>query len=113
MEKALNFIEDDILERLTAGYHGWNLRFGGLVQGSGFALGPEYTLDSNFSPATCELGAQISTKLYQKYFMGWAMPKLAQDIFPSTSMRRTGTTHRSTISAQAPGRRRATDRLPA
>ena len=45
VEKALSFLDDHkVLERLTDGYHGWNLRFGGLVQGSGFALGPEFTL---------------------------------------------------------------------
>jgi hypothetical protein len=68
VEKSLTYVEDgDLLERLTAGYHGWNLRLGGLVQGSGFALGPEYRLHSDFLGDTNFLaGAQVSTKLYQK-----------------------------------------------
>ena len=82
VEKALSFLDDHkVLERLTDGYHGWNLRFGGLVQGSGFALGPEFTLGSNSSPGNLRVGAQISTKLYQKYFVRWTMPRLAQNHF--------------------------------
>jgi outer membrane protein assembly factor BamA len=78
-EKALTWVEDgDLLERLTAGFHGWNLRLGGLVQNSGFALGPEYRLHNDFLGGnTFFLGAQLSTKLYQKYYTGWAMPNLA------------------------------------
>jgi outer membrane protein assembly factor BamA len=80
VEKALDYIEDgDILERLTSGYHGWNLRLGGLVQGSGFALGPEYRLHTDLlSGSNFLVGGQISTKLYQKYYTGWAMPNLAR-----------------------------------
>ena len=80
VEKALTFVENgDLLQRLTAGYHGWNLRLGGLVQGSGLALGPEYRLHSEFLGGTNVLaGAQLSTKLYQKYYAGWGMPRLAQ-----------------------------------
>jgi len=80
VEKALDYIEDgDILERLTAGYHGWNLRLGGLVQGSGFALGPEYRLHTDFLAGSNFLvGGQVSTKLYQKYYTGWGMPNLAR-----------------------------------
>jgi outer membrane protein assembly factor BamA len=81
VEKALFFVEDDrVLERLTAGYHGWNLLFGGLVQGSGFALGPEYRFRNDFQGGhSLKVGAQFSTKLYQKYYVGWALPKLAHD----------------------------------
>jgi len=80
VEKALDYIEDgDILERLTSGYHGWNLRLGGLVQGSGFALGPEYRLHTDLLGGSNFLvGGQISTKLYQKYYTGWGMPNLAR-----------------------------------
>jgi outer membrane protein assembly factor BamA len=80
VEKALDYIEDgEILERLTSGYHGWNLRLGGLVQGSGFALGPEYRLHTDLLGGSNFLvGGQVSTKLYQKYYTGWAMPNLAR-----------------------------------
>jgi hypothetical protein len=79
VEKALTFVEDgDILERFTAGYHRVNVRLGGLVQGSGFALGPEYRLDTDFLGGnTFLVGTQVSTKLYQKYYTRWAMPQLA------------------------------------
>jgi len=80
LEKDLFFIEDNkILERVTAGYHGWNLQFGGLVQGSGFALGPEYHLHTESPGSELRVGAQLSTKLYQKYYVGWTLPKLAHD----------------------------------
>lgn len=79
VEKSLTYVEDgDVLERVTAGYHGLNLRLGGLVQGSGFALGPEYRLSTDFLGGNYFLlGTQISTKLYQKYYTRWAMPQLA------------------------------------
>ena len=80
VEKALTYIEDgDVLERFTAGYHGLNVRLGGLVQGSGFALGPEYRLNTDFleGGSAFLLGAQFSTKLYQKYYTRYAMPNLA------------------------------------
>jgi hypothetical protein len=79
-EKALTWFEDgDTLERLTAGSHGLNLRLGGLVQGSGFALGPEYRLNTDFlgGGSGFLVGAQLSTKLYQKYYTRYAMPNLA------------------------------------
>lgn len=81
VEKALTYVEDNkILERLSAGYRGWNLRFGGLVQGSGFALGPEYRLRNDFlGGSTFRVGTQLSTKLYQKYYVGWELPKIAHD----------------------------------
>ena len=80
VEKALSFIEDDkVLERITGGYHGWNLRLGGLVQGSGFALGPEYRLGSGSSRRNLRVGAQLSTKLYQKYYVRWSLPEMAWD----------------------------------
>jgi len=79
VEKALTWFEDGhTVERLTAGYHGLNVRLGGLVQGSGFALGPEYRLRTKYLGGnTLVAGAQLSTKLYQKYYTRWAMPNLA------------------------------------
>ena len=82
LEKDLFFLEDNqFLDRLTAGYHGWNLRFGGLVQGSGFALGPEYQLHRASWGSDFFVGAQLSTKLYQKYYSGWNQPHLANNHF--------------------------------
>ena len=82
VEKALDYVEDnDLLDRLTAGYHGWNVRFGGLPQGSGFGLGPEYRLHNDSWGTDLLVGAQFSTKLYQKYYVQWTMPKLVNDHF--------------------------------
>lgn len=81
VEKSLRFIDDHkVIDRLSTGYHGWNLRFGGLPQGSGFALGPEYRLSSDFLGGnTFRVGAQLSTKLYEKYYVGWELPQIARD----------------------------------
>lgn len=81
VEKSLFYVEDSrLLDRMTTGYHGWNMRLGGLVQGSGFALGPEYRLHNDFLGGTnFRVGAQLSTKLYQKYDVRWTLPHMAQD----------------------------------
>src|SRR3954465_12997605 len=43
IEHALNVIkEKKIIERVTAGIAGFRVRMGGLITGSGFAIGPEY-----------------------------------------------------------------------
>jgi outer membrane protein assembly factor BamA len=81
VEKTLRYIDDHkILERFSTGYHGWNVRFGGLPQGSGFALGPEYRSRSDsLSGNTFRFGAQLSTKLYEKYYASWELPHIASD----------------------------------
>jgi outer membrane protein assembly factor BamA len=81
VEKSLLYLQQDrILDRLNAGYRGWNLRLGGLVQGSGFALGPEFRLRNDFQGRNnFRVGAQLSTKLYQKYYARWTLPKVARD----------------------------------
>jgi outer membrane protein assembly factor BamA len=81
VEKTFDYIDDHkIIERLTTGYHGWNVRFGGLPPGSGFGLGPEYRLRSDFLGGnTLRVGGQISTKVYQKYYVGWELPHVAGD----------------------------------
>jgi len=80
-EKGIAYVEDnELLDRLTYGYHGLNLLFGGLVQGSGFALGPEYRWRNDFrGGSTVRVGGQFSTKLYQKYYTAWTLPTLASD----------------------------------
>ena len=80
LEKDLMWVEDNkVLERLTAGFRGWNLRLGNMVQRSGFALGPEYRLHNEFLGGNTFLaGAQLSTKLYQKYYTSWTAPNLAR-----------------------------------
>jgi outer membrane protein assembly factor BamA len=81
LEKTFDYIDDHkIIERLTIGYRGWNVRFGDLPQGSGFALGPEYRLNSDFLGGnTLRVGAQLSTRVYEKYYAGWQFPQIARD----------------------------------
>lgn len=81
VEKTLRFIDDNkVIERLSVGYLGWNLRFGGLPPGSGFALGPEYRLHSDaLGGNTLRVGAQFSTRQYQRYGIRWDFPRLADD----------------------------------
>lgn len=83
VERTLNYIDDHhIVQRLTTGYHGWNFRWGGLPQGSGFGAGPEYRLHSEpwgSSSNNLRVGAQLSTKLYQRYYVGLTFPRLASD----------------------------------
>jgi outer membrane protein assembly factor BamA len=80
LEKKLFFLQDNkILDRVTVGFHGLNVRFGGLVQGSGFGLGPEYHMRREAWDSDLFVGAQLSTKLYQKYYSGWSLPHLAND----------------------------------
>lgn len=82
LEKDLFFIEDNkILERITSGFKGLNVRLGGLIQGSGFALGPEWHMHRESLGSDFYLGAQFSTKLYQKYYTRWNQPHLANDHF--------------------------------
>ena len=77
---------------------------------SGFALGPEYRLHNDFLGGNNFFsGAQFSTKLYQKYYTGWAMPRLAGGTLLSTSTECTGTIRRSITLARDPDLRK-TDR---
>lgn len=80
VEKTLDYIDEHhLVERLSAGYHGLNLKWGGLPPSSGFALGPEFRRSSETWGSNLRVGAQLSTKLYQKYYVGWNVPKLASD----------------------------------
>src|SRR5262249_28563179 len=67
-------------ERLMGGFNGLNVKFGGLVAGSGFALGPQYLREDLISGnLTFRVAAEASTKLYQKYTLQATLPKLAHD----------------------------------
>lgn len=69
--------DDNILARVNYGYNGIGLKVGGLVTGSGFALGPQYFRDDlrNGSIAV-RASAQISFQNYQKVEAGLVLPKL-------------------------------------
>jgi outer membrane protein assembly factor BamA len=67
-----------ILGRIHYGISGFRVRMGGMVTGSGFALGPEYyRRDFLSGRMTFRTGAQFSFKGYQKYDMEWSLPRLA------------------------------------
>ncbi|MEJ2108986.1 MAG: hypothetical protein P8Z37_03550 [Acidobacteriota bacterium] len=80
-EAFLLYIKDQkILERVSAGLSGFRLKLGGLVTGSGFALGPEYLRrDLARGKITLRISAQSSFKKYQKYDLQVSLPSLAQD----------------------------------
>ena len=81
IERALVTIkEKKILERLTAGVAGFRVKFGGLVTGSGFAIGPEYLRrDLAGGRLLFRSSARASFKGYQLYDIELGMPKLADD----------------------------------
>lgn len=80
-EGTLRYIKDHkVLERVAAGISGFRLKLGGLVTGSGFALGPEY-LRRDLADGEIELriAAQSSFKSYQKYDLQFSVPSFAHD----------------------------------
>ncbi|MCI0352212.1 MAG: hypothetical protein L0Z53_22565, partial [Acidobacteriales bacterium] len=80
VERGLNYVDDHhLVERLTVGYRGLNVRWGGLPAGSGFGMGPEYRLRSENWGSNFKVGAHLSTKLYEKYYVGWRLPRLASN----------------------------------
>lgn len=72
--------ERKILERLTAGIAGFRVSFGGMVAGSGFALGPEY-LRTDLAEGQVNLrgSARGSLKKYTLLDLGLSLPRLAGD----------------------------------
>ena len=81
VEKALVEIKErKILERLTAGIAGFRLAFGGLITGSGFALGPEYLREELADGRMVVRGsARASLKKYYLLDLGLRLPRLAGD----------------------------------
>lgn len=72
--------EKRVLERLTAGIAGFRIKFGGLVTGSGFALGPEY-LRTDLADGNIILrsSARGSLKKYTLLDFELSTPRLAGD----------------------------------
>jgi len=79
VENAMRaFKEGKYLERYGAGWHGFRLKLGNMVTGSGFAVGPEYRRDDLLDGALrFRASAQLSTRLYQKYQTSLTLPKIA------------------------------------
>lgn len=70
--------DEKILERLTAGFAGFRIKFGGLAPGAGFALGPEYLRD-DFAEGgfITRAAAQMSFTGAQKLDLELKAPRLA------------------------------------
>ena len=72
--------EEKTLERFSAGIAGFRLKLGGLVQGGGFAAGPEYLrrdlADGNL---IFRSAAQASIKAYQRYDLQLTAPHFARN----------------------------------
>ena len=80
-ERALvHFKDAKLLERISAGIAGFRLKLGGLVSGSGFALGPEY-LRSDLARGEIifRSAAQSSFKGYRKFDLQFSLPGFAGD----------------------------------
>ena len=74
------FREKHILEKITYGIGGLRARMGGLVTGSGFALGPEYFRDDLASgDVRFRVTTQFSLSQYQLYDVELAFPKLVDE----------------------------------
>ena len=80
-ERALQkFREKKILERFSAGIGGFRVKLGGLVSGSGFAIGPEY-LRKGLSGGNLMFrsSAQTSFRNYQRYDLQFGSAAAATD----------------------------------
>jgi outer membrane protein assembly factor BamA len=80
VERGMVEVEEKKLpERLLGGVNGLGVKLGGLVAGSGFAIGPQYLREDLFSGnLTFRTSAEASYKLYQKYELQVTLPKLAK-----------------------------------
>ncbi len=80
-EGAFNFIKDNkILERISNGVAGLRLHFGGLITGSGFAIGPEYLRrDLQHGNMIVRSSARASWRRYYLLDAEVSFPKLAGD----------------------------------
>src|SRR5262249_33358459 len=68
-----------IMERYQAGYKGFHPMLGGLVTGSGFALGAQFRkTDIAHGVLNFQTSAQASFAGYQKYQLGLSAPALAK-----------------------------------
>jgi len=72
--------EEKTLERFSAGIAGFRLKLGGLVQGGGFAAGPEYLRqDLANGNLIFRSAAQASIKAYQRYDLQLTAPHFARN----------------------------------
>lgn len=78
-QRLLDFKEGGYLERFRAGYHGFRPKIGNMVNGGGFAIGPEYFRDDwKDGQVRFRASAQISTRVYQKLETALVLPGFAK-----------------------------------
>ncbi len=83
LERWLTWVHDSsFVERISSGYGGWRVKFGGMPAGSGVAGGPEYrNRDLWRGRLSLRAGAQTSTRGYRKFDFGLAVPKFGDRFF--------------------------------
>jgi len=81
MERGLVALKErKLLERASTGIGGLRVKLGGLVQGGGFALGPEYLRrDLAHGNLVFRSAAQSSLRAYQRYDVQFSAPHFAKD----------------------------------
>ena len=81
IEQGLYFVKDKkVMERISAGIAGFRGKLGGLVTGSGFALGPEYLRrDLARGKVIFRVAAQSSFTGYRKFDLQFTLPGFAND----------------------------------
>ncbi len=81
IERTLDFADDTkILERIALGVAGFRPKLGGMVTGSGFALGPECSRrDLARGEAIFRGAAQFSFTGYRKFDLQLSLPGFAND----------------------------------
>jgi outer membrane protein assembly factor BamA len=80
-ERGLTYFRDHkILERISAGIAGFRVKLGGVVQGGGFALGPEYLRrDLANGNLIFRTAAQSSIKAYERFDLEFNAPHFAKE----------------------------------
>lgn len=78
-ERTLQMLRDKkVLERISAGVAGFRVKFGGLVSGSGFAIGPEYLRrDLAGGNLIFRTAVQSSFRAYRRYDVQLSAPGIA------------------------------------
>lgn len=81
VERVIRYVTtQEALRQTSHEIPGLGVRLGGLVSGSGFALGPEYSRRGlRHGNVLFRTSARISYKLYQRYDMQLTFPHLADD----------------------------------
>jgi outer membrane protein assembly factor BamA len=79
-ERRLNWVKDSGVIEHMGGYNGLGVKLGGLVNGSGFAAGPEYSRAGLLNGRlNLRAGAQLSTRGYQKQDLTLTVTRFLSD----------------------------------